>query len=380
MSLTQYKRGSLCLALIGVFLLSCGSALAHPPTGIVVDRRGQVYFSDLETIWKIGTDGKLSVFHAGNSGRHVHELAIDEQDNIYGGDVSYVAQKWISDVWKMTPDGKFTYLLEPTENPPRGMSHWLDRQGNMYFVDQNNHTKTQTLLLRRTPDGVVTTLAGSSYGHADGKGTAARFSSVGGIAFGPDGSLYLSDGASVRKVTMDGTVTTIAKDLNFRTEHDKPTLFAGLHASLAGLSADTGGNVYVADAGNRRLLRISREGKVEVVLRIDPPYFPYGVATTPTGVVYLLEVGLTVPSTWIGPRVRRIAADGTNSIVAQVGPDGRAADLKANAAQFSGASTEATIGSFYLNSWPGYAAGLLGLSFVGVSFFAWKRHRRSRQI
>ena len=70
----------------------------------------------------------------------------------------------------MTPEGKLTYLLEPTANPPRGMSIWLDPEGSMYSIDQNNHTKTQTLLLRRTTDGNVLTLAGSAYGHLDGKG------------------------------------------------------------------------------------------------------------------------------------------------------------------------------------------------------------------
>ena len=144
------------------------SAAAHPPTGIVVDRSGNVYFSDLETIWKFSTEGKLSVFRAGQRGRHVHELTIDSDDNVYGSDLSYNpgTKGWIGNVWKMKPDGQITYLLESTENSPRGMSIWLDQAGNMYSVDQNNHTKTQTLLLKRTPAGVVTTLAGGAYGHA----------------------------------------------------------------------------------------------------------------------------------------------------------------------------------------------------------------------
>ena len=377
-AMNSIKRAILfaTLMIIGLCALPADKAEAHPATGIVVDRKGQVYFSDLETIWKLGLDGKLSVFRPGVNGRHVHELAIDSEDNIYGADISYVSQKWISDVWKMTPEGKLTYLLAPTDNPPRGMSLWRDHDGNMYLVDQNNHTRTQTLLLRRTPDGKVTTLAGSAYGHKDGKGTEARFSSVGGMAFGPDGSLYLTDGASVRRVTMDGTVTTVAKDLDVRTNDDKPSLFGGSYGNLTGLSIDSSGKVYVADAENRRLLRINSGGKVDVVLRSDPPYFPNGVVTTPAGDVYVMEVGFTVPGNWSGPRIRRITADGRNTVVGQVREEGGSADLKAEVAQVAGRSTEATISFFYTNVWAKYAVGLLVLSFVPLSIFVWKRRQR----
>jgi hypothetical protein len=167
--------------------LGSATAEAYPATVIVVDRAGNVYFSDLETIWKFSSEGKLTVFRTGQRGRHVHELAIDADDNIYGADLSYnpATKGWPSALWKMTPNGQITYLVETTENPPRGISIWRDRNGNMYSVDQNNHTKTQTLLLKRTPAGEETTLAGGPYGHANGKGAAARFGSIGGMTFGP---------------------------------------------------------------------------------------------------------------------------------------------------------------------------------------------------
>ena len=296
------------------------SATAHPATGIVVDRAGNVYFSDLETIWKISTDGKLTIFLAGQRGRHVHELAIDGEDNIYGGDVSYnpATKGWPSAIWKMTPDRKITYLLETTESPPRGMSIWRDRAGNSYSVDQNNHTKTQTLLLKRTPEGVVTTLAGGAYGHSDGKGTAAKFGSVGGMAFGSDGSLYLSDGASIRKVTMEGIVTTIGSGLDFRDRKDQPRFLSGLSGSLTGLAVAPDGTVYAADSGNRRLLKVTTQGKVEAIMRTEPPFVPNGVAISGNE-LYVLEVGFTLPNISSGPRVRKISGDGKQTILATVG-------------------------------------------------------------
>jgi hypothetical protein len=373
----KLKLALLSTAIIAVGLFSSMDVVAHPASGIVLDRAGNIYFSDLETIWKIDISGKLSVFRAGVSGRHVHELAIDQQDNIYGADLSYELQKFISDVWKMTPDGKFAYLLEPTDKPPRAMSIWRDREGNSYWIDQNNHTKTQTLLLRRTPDGSVTTLAGGAYGYADGKGTAAKFSTVGNMAFGPDGDIYLSDGEMVRKVAMDGTVTTLAKNLGFRTAEDKPTLFERSYGDLAGINVDLNGNVYVADASNRRLLKISQAAKVDVVLRTDPPFFPNGVVAAKDGSVFVLEVGFTLPNTSSGPRVRKLGANGKSTIMATVGESNEASS-KTVVATLPSVVRPVSLASFAFGPRTRYGLVLLSAGVLCTGAFWWQRRRRQR--
>jgi hypothetical protein len=230
------------------------------------------------------------------------------------------------------------------------------------------------LLLRRSPDGAVTTLAGSAYDHADGKGSAARFSSVGGMAFGPDGSLYVTDGTAVRKITLDGTATTVAKELNFKTSEDKPTLFGGAYGSLAGLAVDSSGTVYVADAGNRRLLKLS-SGIVEVVYRAEPPFFPNGVVVAPSGDIYVLEVGFALPSTWSGPRVRKLSADGKQAIVAVAGAE-PPIRIKAAIAERAGASTESVIEFFYLGGRMKYVLLLVSLAVFVFTLAIWKRTRR----
>lgn len=372
------KSKAILVILPLLFVFLAPDIAAHPATGIVLDRTGNVYFSDLETIWKIDLNGKLSVFRAGVNGRHVHELAIDDQDNIYGEDLSYVSQKFVSSVWRMTTDGKFEYLLEPTDTKPPGMSIWRDREGNNYWIDQNNHTKTQTLLLRRSPDSKLITVAGGAFGHTDGKGTAARFSTVGGLAFGPDGNLYIADGTSVRKVSMDGTVVTVANQLDARTKDDKPILFSAAYGSLAGVAVDSATNVYVADAGNRRLFRINRDGKADILLRTEPPYFPNGVAISPSGDIYVLEVGFTLPSSWSGPRVRKITPEGRSTILATVGADSGGGSLKASVARTAGASTEGFLSLFLMRERRKYGALLVGgIILVGATI--WWRVRRKRQ-
>src|ERR671913_128684 len=165
----------------------------------------------------------------------------------------------------MPPAGSFSYIHAPAANPPRGVSIWRDRDGNMYSVEQNNHLKRKTLLLRRTPSGNVSVLAGSSYGHADGKGNQAKFSSIVGMTFGPDGSLYLTDSSSVRKVTMDGTVTTLAR--NIMVENASGNHEGGASpATLFGIAVDAKGNAFVADYGNRRILKIAPDGQLTTLI------------------------------------------------------------------------------------------------------------------
>lgn len=310
--------GVLRFVLIMAFVaVGASAAMGHPPWGIVVSSAGIVYFSDLETVWKIDRDGKKSVFRPSVGGRHVHELSIDDQDNIYGPDYIYEpgTERYLLGVWRRTPDGNETILQPAINTLMSGVSIFRDRAGNMYSIEQNNHTKERTLLLRRSPSGIVSTLAGGAYGHKDGKGTAASFGSVSAMTIAPDGNIYLTDALSVRRVSPDGTVTTLATNLAARTSEDKPTLFGGTDKSIMGLAVGYDGKVYVADAGNRRLLKIANDGRASVVYRLDAPYFPTGVFATRNGDIFVLEFSYTPPGTTNNPRVRKISSDGRNQLI-----------------------------------------------------------------
>ncbi|HKO35153.1 MAG TPA: hypothetical protein VJV21_01660 [Pyrinomonadaceae bacterium] len=362
--------------LIMAFLaVGASTALAHPPWGIVVSSTGIVYFSDLETVWKIDRDGKTSVFRAGAGGRHVHELSIDDQDNLYGPVEVYEAstEKYLIGVWRMTPDGKETQLQHPIDIVMSGVSIWRDRAGNMYSVDQNNHKKKRTLLLRRTPSGIVSTLAGGAYGHKDGKGTAAKFGSVSAMTIASDGSIYLTDALSVRRISLDGTVTTVATNLAARTSEDKPTLFGGVDASIMGLAVGYDGQVYVADAGNRRLLKIG--GKASVVYRVDPPYFPTGVFATRSGDVYVLEFSYTPPGTTNNPRVRKISSDGENKLIT-TGPAGTNSNV-APPGSLPRARFANILGFVNTRGWF-FVLGIVGV-LITAATLVWRRRRHGTQ-
>ncbi|MFY9619314.1 MAG: hypothetical protein WAM70_20325 [Pyrinomonadaceae bacterium] len=366
------------VAIIGFMAVGVPAAIAHPPWGIAVSSTGIVYFSDLETVWKVDRAGNVSVFRASVGGRHVHELAIDAQDNLYGPDYIYESrtEKYFLGVWKRTPDGKETVLQPPIDTVMSGVSIWRDAAGNMYSIEQNNHTKERTLLLRRTPGGIVSTLAGGAYGHKDGKGTAARFGSVSAMTFAPDGSIYLTDALSVRRVALDGTVTTLATNLSARTAEDKPTLFGGTDTSIMGLAVGSNGQVYVADAGNRRLLKIGSDGTVGVVYRLDPPYFPTGVFATPTGDVYVVEFSFTPPGTTNNPRVRKISADGQNKLITFVGPTFACGTVEPPRSPMR--AHLANIIGFVNGRGAVFVLGVVGV-LVTVATVVWRRRRHGTQ-
>lgn len=311
------RRLLFAVALALVALLPA-AASAHPPTGIVVDAQGRILFSDLETVWRLEHSGRLTVFRAGVRGRHVHELSIDREGNVYGADITYEPStvKWIEAVWRRTPDGRAeSYLVAPTADSPRSISVRRDAEGNTYFVEQDTHTNRETLILKRTPSNEVTTLAGGAYGHADGRGTLARFRTIGGMAFGNDGSLYVTDAGDLRRVGPDGEVRTVAQGLEVQLPDDTETGYGG----LMGLAVDAGGNVYVADYGRRRVLKVAADGKVTRVVRAAAPWSPSGVAVAGDGRVFVLEVGFKPPNVFSGPRVRELSPDGTLKILANVG-------------------------------------------------------------
>jgi hypothetical protein len=352
-------------AIITLCAFPAGRVSAHPAWGIVVDRDNQIYFSDLETIWRIDAQGKLTVFRAGVSGRHTHELSIDEAGNLYGAENSYEpsTQRFFSAVWKMTPAGGFSYLLAPTDDPPEGTSIWRDREGNMYHA--TNYPGHELLVLKRTPNGNVTALVGSS-------GVLREYRqgvpySVGGMAFGADGALYLADGPNLRRVTTDGRMTTMARNLALENPAESPTQASPV-THLFGVVVDAQGNVFAADNGNRRVLKVTSGGTMSTVARAERPWSPTGIALK-DGNLYILEFGFTPPSTYT-PRVRKLSSDGRITVVATVGENHNPAAGEGT----SGRSPQRTAESRARMSY--FLLGA-GVSVFALTIVIWRVRRRA---
>ncbi|RZL05284.1 MAG: hypothetical protein EOO89_26840, partial [Pedobacter sp.] len=112
------------------------------------------------------------------------------------------------------------------------------------------------------PYGQVTTLAGSSSGRQDGQGAAAKFMEPTGVCTDAAGNIYVADSYNhlIRKITPSGLVSTIA-GTGVRGRENGPSTEASFDTPF-GVMVDQSGNVFVADAGNHQIRKISLEGIV----------------------------------------------------------------------------------------------------------------------
>jgi hypothetical protein len=290
-------------------------ASAHPGTGIVVDRHGRVFFTDLKQIWKWEPGGRLTAVVAG---KHSHALRLDAAGNLEGEHLTYdsVAKRWWTSAWRLAPDGALLDVAPPTEGFPDLFTPAVAPDGTRYYAHVDNNRRDVSEIRRRAPDGSTGVLAGGVYGHADGLGRQARFGPIGAIAVGPGGDLYVTDEVSVRRVTPSGRVTTLARGERLL----KPSLVSrfgsGRFGKMMGLAVDAHGNVFAANYGGGRVVAVSPRGEVTSVLESRSPWSPSGVALSGAD-VYVLESG-TMPGWWDAVRVRRKAADGSVRTLATI--------------------------------------------------------------
>jgi sugar lactone lactonase YvrE len=364
------KRALLNIILVfaPAFFLLTVEAHAHPAWGIVVDNQGQVYFSDLATVWKIDAGGGLSIFRE-KGDRHTHDLNIDEAGNIYGADNSYEpsTQRFFSAIWKMTPAGSFSYLLPRTENPPPGTSIWRDRDGNTYHA--TNFPGNELLVLKRSRDGNVKVLVGNSKALQEFRQSMPY--SIGGMAFDADGALYFTHGANVSKLTASGALTSLASNLTVEKASGNSAGGAS-PAKLFGIAVDTQRNAFVADYGNGRVLKIMPNGQTSTVLRAEELWFPSGVALKGSA-LYILEIGENQSHIAVGARVRKLLPDGRIVTLATVGENRTSSGNGSSGESSSSGSSER--GGWLKHNIP-YALIGAGTSIFALMIIVWLVWRR----
>ncbi|MCF6213630.1 MAG: SMP-30/gluconolactonase/LRE family protein [Flavobacteriaceae bacterium] len=268
------------------------------------------------------------------------DVAIDDSGNIY-----FVGSN--NQVKKLTPAGVVSIIAgDPTGNPgfadgtgsaakfrsPTGIA--IDAQGNLYIADSNNQK-----IRKVTSAGVVTTIAGSSRGSADGTGSTAQFKEPSGITVDASGNLYIADknNHKIRKITPSGVVTTFAGSgtSGFADGTGTAAQFMG----PTGVSVDLLGNVYVVDDFDNRIRKITKDGVVTTLAGSGSSgsadgtgiaamfQNPFNLVVDGSGIVYVGDEG--------NNRIRKITPSGVVTTIAGAGLSGTA-DGAGNSARFFG--------------------------------------------
>ncbi len=147
----------------------------------------------------------------------------------------------------------------------------FDRNGNMYITDRNNQRVRKV-----SPSGIVTTLAGSGAAGFSGDGgpaTIARMTDPSGVVTDTFGNLYVGEGSSIRKIDTLGIISTYAgKDSAGYSGDGGPATSAKIY-NPEELAIDKSGNIYIADASNHRIRKVSPSGIISTVAGTGVPGF-----------------------------------------------------------------------------------------------------------
>jgi len=232
----------------------------HNPDGLAIDASGTLYVADFNnnSIRRIDSSGVVTTFvTAGASGLSGPTgLAFDKSGDLY------VADKGNHRILKITPSGAITTFAGGSPGHadgvgaaaqfqfPNGLAFCGD--GDLFVADQNNN-----LIRRVKPDGTVSTYAGGIGGLAfvDGPSSTARFLAPRDLACDPQGKLFVVDTGNerIRMITPSGIVSTLAGSTVGFADGDGAAARFSLPQRIV---IDAAGSLLISDAGNERIRKL----------------------------------------------------------------------------------------------------------------------------
>lgn len=223
--------------------------------GIAVDSGGNIYFPERSVgnrILRMTPQGAVSVWlgAADGWGNRIVSVAMDVAGNLYGAE-GFTGQP--QRIVKITPARVVSTYYSFADVNGSAVALAADASGNLYASGGGS---LYGALVRMTPAGVLSTVAGAAgeQGSVDGTGAAARFAGIGGLVIGTDGFLYATDGRSVRRIRLpDGEVTTVSGFPDTASPRDGFGT-AARYESPGSIAAAPNGDLMIGDGSTLRRL------------------------------------------------------------------------------------------------------------------------------
>ncbi len=192
-------------------------------------------------------------------------LAVDSAGNIYFPEL---AGDLVQRIDKVSPAGTMTALNTPAKLPTGGdftvQAVVVGPAGAIYF-------STFTQVYRLETGGSVTLIAGApGFPSAVGDGgpaTSARISNPSSLAFDTAGNLYITEpfDSRVRKVTPQGTITTFAGTGHAGYSGDGGPATIALLSTPVDVKTDSNGNVFIGDLTASVVRKVTPNGTITTV-------------------------------------------------------------------------------------------------------------------
>lgn len=247
---------------------------AHPGIGIVKDSKGNIYYSDLNQVWKI-SNGRKSVVvpHV-----HTHELYVDTKDNLYGEHLIYEAgppAKWYHYLWALRPDGRLDTVVNLREAYLRAdYSLARDPAGNEYYTKQFTQTSATRHIYKRPAAGKESVFA------------TGDFKGLRWLHPQKDGSLLYVQHNNVYKINPQGESRLLAKEIGNKTPSFS---FSGNAVTVWGVWPDSAGNVYAAVFSDQVVRKIQPDGQVVDYYKSGGNWAPAHGIFDNSGQLWLME-------------------------------------------------------------------------------------------
>ncbi len=333
------------------------NARISSPAGVALGVGGVLYFADRrnDRVRKVTPGGIISTLAGGGTTGLNGDggLAINASLNNPNGIASdasgnvYIADSFHLTVRKVTPTGMISRVAGTGDafdrggnvatdvalDLPGGLT--IDSQGNIYITENVDNQ-----VWKLSPDGLMLRVAGNKNLRSIGDGgpaTEASLNRTEAIAFGADGTVYISDqayagystnGGIIRAVGANGVIRAIAGPGAFGRSGDGGPATSASFFSINSIVFDAEGNIYALDSGNGNIRKIDRAGIISTVETKE--IIGSDEISSPSAVIGARDMAIDVDGNiYVADgfnRIRKISSDGIIRTVAGNGTDTSSGD------------------------------------------------------